>query len=61
MSANGIETANKEREVGSNGVETINGGSERPLTPSFSFSGFPQIVSRSVLRFRGSASDFLSV
>jgi len=28
MSANGIETANEEREVGSNGVETINGGSE---------------------------------
>ena len=28
MSANGIETVDEEREVGSNGIETVNGGSE---------------------------------
>jgi len=28
MGANGVETADEEREVGSNGVETVNGGSE---------------------------------
>ena len=28
MSANGVETADKKREVGSNGVETVNDGSE---------------------------------
>ena len=33
MGANGVETADEEREVGSNGIETVNGGSEGHSTP----------------------------